>query len=283
MPTNNPKVSAYIPQHIFDCLKAFYEERSISMSQAVAIIFAEYFGVNYQVDQVFLGGVIPAQIHSLEQTLSNFIESADRRFQELEAIVKSFELSSNPLLDQDELPIQFTSSQSGESLDEIIDSSKNEINVLIPKIIQDKQYEITLPSELLSEPLIEDISGSGQIGWQSANSVLLGELHSGLPHKKPDQELSDELKVNENELIPSIQPLSGIQLGKRLNVHHSAVTRYKSGKRKQSLTEWSKSVDPDGVAWEYSEEQKKYIPLSQGKPNTGLQGELLKVDSDDLN
>lgn len=97
--------------------------------------------------------------------------------------------------------------------------------------------------------------------------------------EKSEKEFSNEIEVDKNGAIPGIQPLSGIQLGKRLNVHHSAVTRYKSGKRKQSLTEWSKSVDPDGVAWEYSEEQKKYIPLNYSELNLGLQGELLKPHS----
>jgi hypothetical protein len=51
MSTNNPKVSAYIPQHIYDSFKLFCEQRGVSMSQAVAVIFAEYFGLDSSVNQ----------------------------------------------------------------------------------------------------------------------------------------------------------------------------------------------------------------------------------------
>ena len=51
MSTDNPKVSGYVPQHIYDRFKNFCEERGISMSQAVTVIFAEYFGLDLSVKQ----------------------------------------------------------------------------------------------------------------------------------------------------------------------------------------------------------------------------------------
>jgi hypothetical protein len=51
MSTKNPKVSAYIPQHIYNSFKAFCKERDISMSQAVAVIFAEYFALDLLVNE----------------------------------------------------------------------------------------------------------------------------------------------------------------------------------------------------------------------------------------
>jgi hypothetical protein len=85
MPTNNPKVSAYIPQHIFDCFKAFYEERSISMSQAVAIIFAEYFAVDYQVDQAskLPSGQILSKLQVLEEKVNIFSNLPNEPISEL--------------------------------------------------------------------------------------------------------------------------------------------------------------------------------------------------------
>ena len=45
MPTENPKVSGYIPQPVYDQLMQFKAERSLSVSQAVTTILEEYFGL----------------------------------------------------------------------------------------------------------------------------------------------------------------------------------------------------------------------------------------------
>ena len=45
MPTENPKVSGYIPQVVFDQLMQFKAERGLSVSQAVTTILEEYFGL----------------------------------------------------------------------------------------------------------------------------------------------------------------------------------------------------------------------------------------------
>ena len=44
MPTENPKVSGYIPQVVYDHLMQFKSERGLSVSQAVTAILEEYFG-----------------------------------------------------------------------------------------------------------------------------------------------------------------------------------------------------------------------------------------------
>lgn len=44
MPTENPKISAYVPQHIYDRFKVYQEEQGLSMSQAVTSILVGYFG-----------------------------------------------------------------------------------------------------------------------------------------------------------------------------------------------------------------------------------------------
>lgn len=43
MPTDNPKISAYVPQHIYDRFKVYQEEQGLSMSQAVTSILTDYF------------------------------------------------------------------------------------------------------------------------------------------------------------------------------------------------------------------------------------------------
>jgi TolA-binding protein len=56
-----------------------------------------------------------------------------------------------------------------------------------------------------------------------------------------------------------LQPLTQAELADRFGG-----TKYRSqiSERKYDLTEWSKSKDPDGIAWEYRAETKKYYPLN---------------------
>ena len=46
MSTDNKKISAYVPDVIYDRFVQFKDERDISMSQAAIEIFAAYFGIN---------------------------------------------------------------------------------------------------------------------------------------------------------------------------------------------------------------------------------------------
>lgn len=82
MSTNNPKVSAYIPQHIYDSFKSFYEQRRISMSQAVAVIFAEYFALDSSVDQkCSTSGLLVERVGLLEQELAALKELVQNHLQ----------------------------------------------------------------------------------------------------------------------------------------------------------------------------------------------------------
>ena len=45
MPTNNPKISAYVPQVVYDRFEQFRKESGLSMSQSAIVIFAKYFGL----------------------------------------------------------------------------------------------------------------------------------------------------------------------------------------------------------------------------------------------
>ena len=73
---------------------------------------------------------------------------------------------------------------------------------------------------------------------------------------------SKSLQVEQIELTltkEGLQPLTQAELADRFGG-----TKYRSqiSERKYDLTEWSKSKDPDGIAWEYRAETKKYYPLN---------------------
>jgi hypothetical protein len=73
MPTDNPKISLYVPQQIYNRFKSFQEERKLSMSQAGIVIIAEYFGIEETIKEITegttVGGVTLAEFEKLKQRL----------------------------------------------------------------------------------------------------------------------------------------------------------------------------------------------------------------------
>ena len=70
MPTDNPKISLYVPQQIYDCFREFQQEQGLSMSQAGIVILAEYFGLKETIKEITkgttVGGVTLAEFESLK-------------------------------------------------------------------------------------------------------------------------------------------------------------------------------------------------------------------------
>jgi len=264
MPTSNPKVSAYVPQHIFDKFKAFYKERELSMSQAVIEVFAHYFGLNLEEPTQEYTGGLPGKLLQVEKSL----EELKELYLSLASQVENIQTTSR-LLKND------TPDSLVEPLSKPLSELENETFQATEQYETDGGLFVGLPSELQSK--LPDKEPKEDIGVADRSTPqAISPLNSGL-------ESGNELKVDEAEVILSIQPLSAGELSKRLKMDPSTIIKYKNGKRKQNLAEWSKNVDPDGVAWEYSGEQKKYIPLNQGELIIGLQGELLKADSSNSN
>jgi hypothetical protein len=101
MPTDNPKVSAYVPQAIKDRLTQFREERNISESQAVIIILAEYFEMTEVLGRSSdeIGGVTLAGMQAIEARLTSFVEQVENR---LTALEKTTQNKSELLVVQEE-------------------------------------------------------------------------------------------------------------------------------------------------------------------------------------
>ncbi len=93
MGTDNPKVSAYVPQAIKDRLKQFREEQNLSESQAVTAILAEYFGMTQVLGRspegLAVEGVTLPRMKALEEKVANLTEVIESRFRELEGLVTS--------------------------------------------------------------------------------------------------------------------------------------------------------------------------------------------------
>jgi hypothetical protein len=82
MPTDNPKISLYVPQQIYDRFKEFQEARKLSMSQAGIVIIAEYFGIEENIKEITegttIGGVTLAEFEQLKQRLEQLEKQVEQ-------------------------------------------------------------------------------------------------------------------------------------------------------------------------------------------------------------
>ncbi len=81
MATDNPKISLYVPQQIYDRFKEFATDRELTMSQAGIAILAEYFGLTEETKKNVVGGVTLEAFKTLQAEL----ESLKNRVNYLEA------------------------------------------------------------------------------------------------------------------------------------------------------------------------------------------------------
>ena len=74
MPTDNPKISLYVPQQIYDRFRDFQQEQNLSMSQAGTVVLAEYFGLEETIKEITkgttIGGVTLAEFEIIKKRLS---------------------------------------------------------------------------------------------------------------------------------------------------------------------------------------------------------------------
>lgn len=107
MPTDNPKISLYVPQQIYDRFKSFQEERKLSMSQAGIVILAEYFGLEETVKEIAegttIGGVTLAEFEQLKERVKQLEEQVEQKQTTSEPLRK---IDSNPVIPFEELTVK---------------------------------------------------------------------------------------------------------------------------------------------------------------------------------
>ncbi|MGK7903642.1 MAG: hypothetical protein AB4352_19995 [Hormoscilla sp.] len=102
--------------------------------------------------------------------------------------------------------------------------------------------------EPVEKPLPKPTEIRGQLKDAAAVSVNIDEPKDSGP------EIEDE----NHEIAQS--PLNQSKLAKRLQVHSSTVSKRKLN---ANFDEWSRNLDPEGVAWTYSPETKRFYPMKQ--------------------
>ncbi len=238
MGTDNPKVSAYVPQALKDRLKEFRDERNgISESQAVIIILADYFQMpevlGRSPEAVSVGGVTLARMEALEQEFGGFTKLVEQRLQELTESIKRL---SEPQVDQ------------SKPQEEVIDSQRA-IN----------QF---------SEPL--NSSESVQLELHQVKEASDGSLLNEPPVKieqtaEKDESVFVPLSELLSEPLEEISPIPSRKLSKlRFGLAEAGIAGIKRKKSLEDFTNWTKEKDRDHIAWKYVESPSKgYVPAEE--------------------
>ena len=225
MATNNPKVSAYISPHIFDCFKAFYESQNISMSQAVAIIFAEYFEIDKQENHN--SGLVSSPLLDRITTLEEKITSLSNCQSELTS-----ELLSNVRLLTDRVSKLEKSSSVSEKISRQSKPESKQLD-LIESNLKDDSVETIKPSDLLgslsSEPLEESV-----------------------------------LPLEESVPLSALLPIQGKLLVLRLGTDRAGLSTRKKELSEIGFSDWIQERDIDHIRWvnlgDPGKRSKGYVP-----------------------
>jgi hypothetical protein len=259
MVTDNPKVSAYVPQTLKDRLKEFRAERdNISESQAVTIILAEYFQMpevlGRSLEMASMGGVTLARMEALEEKLINFAASVEHRLQQLREEIRG---SSRPLVVHQITPEQTVSEseQSSSLLSELQTIKSDEL----PTPNQDGVLGVPVgekqDNSLLSEPLVEPTNYQTNENEKLETPELLddGAIPSELGSElsKPNA-LSDEAGTETVEQVPTQKVETNSEVEKDL----------------QNTSNVQQVLTPDEVV--DSNESRPELSLSSESPNSLL-------------
>jgi hypothetical protein len=145
-----------------------------------------------------------------------------------------------------------------DSIKEIVNRYRQESNKSTPTSTRwDQARKLLTELEVILYPeiAIESVTESNS---EEKELVIDSETHTN--------DLVTESKgyeIEQIELIPivlqssKLEPLSQPDLAIRLKVSVRAMRNHKD-----DFAEWSKSKDPDGIAWERREDSKKYYPLN---------------------
>ena len=141
------------------------------------------------------------------------------------------------------------------SIKEIVDRYRKESDKSTPKNTRwDNARKLLseLESLLYGETILESVTESSS---EENELVTESEMinNETVTESKSYEVEQIELTLNKQ----SLEPLSQPDLATRLKVSTRSIRDHKN-----DLSEWSKTKDPDQVAWERHEDTKKYYPLN---------------------
>jgi hypothetical protein len=185
MPTENPKISAYVPQAVYDRFKQFQEERGLSMSQATVELLVDYFGIDLANNSTEkITGGLPNRVTTLEKELFDLKQSYVWLVQKVESIQSTSELPINVPDIQSEIEDSSSPSDiSGELKNDIlteVEKSHDSSPVGEPP----RQLPLIHSDNILFDELLDDLKNNPLQGKYL--SLRLGVSTSTLSIKKKE-------------------------------------------------------------------------------------------------
>jgi hypothetical protein len=263
MPTDKPRIQAYIEPELYEKLKEWQQERGMKESPALNQILAEYFGVEAQsslpTEQIeeMIEQALQAELVEIKTRIDEYM---NQQFNEFNVFRVEFK-NEVWLQMKKEFAIWNESLQKAEEkINEVCDYNDR---------LRHRIAELTLCLEPSESP-----------------GELPGELQSELPSESPSGSIerpsleSDEdrspqgIQVVTEDLpeyceppseLPSEPPaetqmsLLGADLARRLGVGRDWVSRHKE---KPNFGGMTRAKDPSGIAWRYDRLKQKFFPVS---------------------
>jgi hypothetical protein len=249
MPTENPKISLYVPQAIYDRFKQFQEEQELSMSQAGIVILAEYFGLKQTIERTTEGSTIGGVTYDWVKSLEKQVKKLEGRVDQLETTGKL------PLSNNENIAISTETEPQ-----ETVETVENKDNSLKKDVIGEEALLISKSSAGTKNQEKNQVVHPKDIQKQLRELSIVTNSPRNSGHSA-----AEEIKVqgnNEEIWTPA-------SLAKRLQVNPSMISRKKF---KDGFTEWTRERDPENVGW---------ITLESGqcKPERSLSSEQVVTPS----
>jgi|688.fasta_scaffold164508_3 hypothetical protein len=277
MTTDNKKISAYVPDVVYDRFIQYKDEYKLSMSQAAIEIFAAYFGINLN-PTIFneSTGELLSRVSTLEKELSGLKTYLKLLSERVDLIQSTSEpLINKPLevLVDKGIDSELDSSSEDRPLKEDIIEQPIDANIIDEsKSSSDSELPIIEPLEILVDKDIDSKSDSSLHGElpkediveQSVDISIVDKPESGLDSEPPKQlqlidssDLLSELKSN---------PLEGKVLVLRLNKVTTPTLSVKKSEllliSSEAFYDWLQAKDINGIRWVLVGEGRKarYVP-----------------------
>jgi hypothetical protein len=263
MATENPKISAYVPQVVYERFKQYQEERQLSMSQAVAQLITEHFGIDLSKGIAEQStSELPSRLERVEQDLEDLKQKTANLLVQVDELQSTSEL---PKRLSDEYFSELVSRLSGVLLEK--QTSK------LPEIQDELSYtQLEIIDAITNVEVNQAYTNVSELLDSSLNSNLQAEPEGESKNLKERQ--LDEIDASDNsELISSLpselQEFSKVKinseaLAKRLQVSAKYLINQKSELNYEKFTQWSTDRDPDGIGWQPIKEGRKvyYVPTT---------------------
>jgi len=227
MPTDNPRVAAYVPVAVYDRLKEFKDSRKLkSDSQAIVTILSEFLEVS-QVVAYQSSSELGQRVESLEEKLIHV---------------------KNELLS--ELQSELLRLVSSISLDERLASLEASLTTV-------HQVQAGVKDELLSEL-------QGEL-FKENQATIEATYFEGPESETSELDSSSGSELNRGSQIEPLSAVALSRRLRLPHPDRVAQAKHRFKGKPEKLTRWLQDHDPECVAWEYREDTKLYHPVIEGQ------------------